>query len=116
MKSRGNTMTPDGPVARSADFIVSDLDGRSAAGEVTSSVVGVLRDLGYRVAVNDPYKGGEIVKRLGAPAAGIHSIQVEINRALYLDESRVEKTAGFDALARDLAELTRRVVEASALG
>jgi N-formylglutamate deformylase len=117
MKSVGNAMTPDGPVARGVDFVVSDVEGRSAAAEVTDCVVSALRDLGYRVGVNDPYKGGEIVKRIGAPEAGVHSIQVEINRALYLDESRVEKTNGFATLALHLEELTRGLVAAaSALG
>jgi N-formylglutamate deformylase len=113
MKSVGNTMTPDGPVRRNVDAVVSDMEGRSAARAVTECVVSALRDLGYRVAVNDPYKGGEIVKRVGAPALGVHSVQVEVNRALYLDELRVEKTTGFDALTRDIGELTRRVVAAA---
>jgi N-formylglutamate deformylase len=117
MKSMGNAMTPDGPVARRVDFVVSDVEGRSAAGEVTDCVVGALQDLGYRVGVNDPYKGGEIVKRVGDPAAGVHSVQVEVNRALYLDESRVEKTMGFAPLCLDLEGLTRHLVEAAtALG
>ena len=117
MKSVGNAMTPDGAVARRVDFVVSDVEGRSAAGEVTDCVVSALRDLGYRVGVNDPYKGGEIVKRVGDPAAGVHSVQVEVNRALYLDESRVEKTMGFAPLCVNLEGLTRRLVAAaSALG
>ena len=117
MKSVGNAMTPDGAVERRVDFVVSDAEGRSAAREVTDCVVGALRDLGYRVGVNDPYKGGEIVKRIGVPEAGVHSIQVEVNRALYLDESRVEKSVGFAPLSLDLERVTRRLVAAaSALG
>ena len=115
MKSVGNAMTPDGAVERRVDFVVSDVEGRSAAREVTDCVVSALRDLGYRVGVNDPYKGGEIVKRIGAPEAGVHSIQIEVNRALYLDESRVEKSMGFAPLGLDLERLTRRLVAASAL-
>ena len=114
MKSVGNSMTPDGAVAR-PDFVVSALEGRSAAKAVTACVVSALQDLGYRVAVNDPYKGGEIIKRIGAPAIGVHSIQVEINRALYLDERRIDKTGGFASLARDVAALTR-VLAASVAG
>ena len=117
MKSVGNAMTPDGAVERRVDFVVSDVEGRSAAREVTDCVVSALRDLGYRVGVNDPYKGGEIVKRIGRPDAGVHSIQVEVNRALYLDESRVEKSVGFAPLGLDLERVTRRLVAAaSALG
>ena len=117
MKSVGNAMTPDGAVARRVDFVVSDVDGRSAAREVTDCVVSALRDLGYRVGVNDPYEGGEIVKRIGAPETGVHSIQVEVNRALYLDESRVEKSEGFGPLGLDLERVTRRLIAGvSALG
>ena len=117
MKSVGNAMTPDGAVERRVDFVVSDVEGRSAAREVTDCVVSALRDLGYRVGVNDPYKGGEIVKRIGVPESGVHSIQVEVNRALYLDESRVEKAVGFAPLGLDLERVTRRLVAAaSALG
>ena len=117
MKSVGNDMTPDGPVVRTADFVVSDVEGRSAGRDVTAFIVAALRDLGYRVAVNNPYKGGQIVKRIGSPANGIHSVQIEVNRGLYLDETRVEKSAGFPTLADDVTALTRQlVVAASALG
>jgi N-formylglutamate deformylase len=112
MKSVGNAMTPDGAGAPRADFVVSDDRGRSAAPEVTAVVVTTLRELGYTVTVNDPYTGGAIVRRTGAPAVGVHSIQVEINRRLYLDEVAVEKTSAFAALADDLEKLTRRLAEA----
>jgi N-formylglutamate deformylase len=113
MKSVGNAMTPDGPGARRPDFVVSDRDGASASPELTSLVVETLRDMGYRVSGNDPYKGGTIVEQLGDPARGVHSIQVEINRALYLDELTVEKTDGFTPLANALACLTERLAAAA---
>jgi N-formylglutamate amidohydrolase len=111
MKSVGNTMTPDGPGARRADFVISDRDGRSAAPQFTAFLVQRLRRAGYTVSVNDPYKGGTIVQRIGAPKRGVHSVQIEINRALYLDEVRVEKTAGFGALSVALSELTRELAD-----
>jgi N-formylglutamate deformylase len=113
MKSVGNAMTPDGEVTRSADFVVSDLDGRSASPGVTLFIASALQNLGYRVAVNNPYKGGAIVQRIGAPNRGVHSIQVEINRALYLNERTVGKTDGFAALARDLQMLTGILAQAA---
>jgi N-formylglutamate deformylase len=100
MKSVGNAMTPDGAGARRADFVVSDRDGRSAGVEVTDLVCDTLRGLGYRVSRNTPYTGGTIVARIGDPARGVHSVQIEINRALYLDEARVVKTSGFEPLRR----------------
>ena len=113
MKSKGNAMTPDGPGAIRPDFVVSDVRGRSAAPQVTALVVDGLTSLGYRVAVNDPYTGGSIVQRIGSPSAGVHSIQIEINRALYLDETAVALSAGFSKLRKDIDTLTRRLVAAA---
>jgi N-formylglutamate deformylase len=110
MKSVGNAMTPDGAGARRPDFIVSNRDGASASPAVTDLVVGGLRELHYTVAVNDPYRGGEIVRRIGAPARNIHSIQVEINRRLYLDESAVVTTPAAPDLMSNLEQLTRMLV------
>jgi N-formylglutamate amidohydrolase len=112
MKSHGNAMTPDGPSAVRPDFVVSDVRGTSAAPHFTALVVQTLASFGYGVAVNDPYVGGTIVQRIGAPALGVHSIQVEINRALYLDEIHVMLTTGFSRLAREIDELTRRLAAA----
>lgn len=107
MKAVGSAMTPDGAGAPRPDFVVSDGEGTTAAPQMTGRVAGTLRALGYRVSVNQPYKGGAIVRRIGDPAAAVHSVQVEINRVLYLDEGRVEKTSGFEALQRRVMELTR---------
>jgi len=113
MKSKGNAMTPDGPGATRPDFVVSDVWGRSAAAQVTALVVDALTSFGYRVAVNDPYTGGSIVQRIGSPSSGVHSIQIEINRALYLDETAVALSAGFSKLRNDIDTLTRRLVVAA---
>jgi N-formylglutamate deformylase len=109
MKSKGNAMTPDGDVMRRVDAIVSDADGRTASPDVTRFVAYTLRGLGMRVAVNDPYKGGTIVRRIGAPARRIHSVQVELNRALYLDEQAVAKTTGLVALGRLIEVASREI-------
>jgi len=109
MKSKGNAMTPDGDVLRRNDAIVSDADGRTASPEVTRFVAYTLRGLGMRVAVNDPYKGGNIVRRVGNPARRVHSVQVEFNRRLYLDEPSVTKTTGFMALGRLIEVVSREI-------
>jgi N-formylglutamate deformylase len=114
MKSVGNAMTPDGPGARRPDFVVSDGNGTCASPEVTTLVVEALRDMEYTVSVNDPYRGGTIVRRIGSPAQGIHSVQVEINRALYLDERLVETTASAARLAANLDRLTRTLADTAA--
>ena len=113
MKSVGNAMTPDGAGAARADFVVSDRDGYSAGAALTSLVVDTLRGFGYRVSINTPYKGGHLVQRLGRPADGVHSVQVEINRALYLDEALVEPTSGFAPLQDCLSRLTATLAAAA---
>ena len=62
---------------------------------------------GYSVAVNDPYKGVEIVRRHGRPHENRHSLQIEIKRTLYMDEVTLEPNAGYAKLERDLAEIAR---------
>jgi N-formylglutamate deformylase len=61
--------------------------------------------MGYGVAVNDPFKGGEIVRRYGRPHDRRHSLQIEIRRGLYMDEKAVEKSDGFDTLKAALSDL-----------
>ncbi len=104
MKSVGNSMNIDVGQDR-PDMVVSDLEGQASDPFLLRWVATTLRSLGYRVQVNHPYRGAEIVRRHGQPAAGRHSIQIEIKRSLYMDEARVERHAGFDRLARDLGVL-----------
>ena len=61
--------------------------------------------MGYEVHVNDGYKGVEIVRRQGRPDERRHSLQIEVDRALYMDQRTLEKNAGFDGLQADLARL-----------
>ena len=59
--------------------------------------------MGYTVAHNKPYAGGFITEHYGRPARGLHALQIEINRGLYMNERTFQKSSGFDALADDLA-------------
>jgi N-formylglutamate amidohydrolase len=61
--------------------------------------------MGYDVRVNDPYKGVELVRRFGQPQLGRHSLQIEVNRRLYMNEDTLERTAGYNRLKRDLDTL-----------
>lgn len=88
-----------------ADFVLGDRDGTTCAPEFTSFVAGVLRELGYTVRINEVYKGVEIVKRQGRPAIHRHSLQIEVDRGLYMDQKTLEKTPGFDRLRADITEL-----------
>jgi N-formylglutamate amidohydrolase len=92
------------------DFIIGDRDGTSCGQEFTAFVAETLRELGYNVGLNRPFKGAEIVIRHGAPAHNRHSLQIEVNRALYMDEERIEKSEGFRALRVDIERLISRIV------
>lgn len=106
MKSVSTGAMPEGRGVERPDFVLGDRDGTSCDPAITSQVGQFLRDAGYRVAVNAPYKGVELVRRYSNPARGRHSLQIEINRALYMDERRVRKIDGFAALERTLCSLT----------
>ncbi len=92
------------------DFVLGDLDGASCDPDFTDFVAGTLRSLGYSVRLNHPFKGAELVGRFGRPLAGRHSLQIEVNRGLYMDEEKIEPIDGFAALKRNL----NRMIEAIA--
>jgi N-formylglutamate amidohydrolase len=94
-----------------ADFILGDRDGTTCAPELTRFVAGVLRRRGYRVYLNEIYKGVEIVRRQGRPAQGRHSLQIEVARRLYMDERSLEKTAGFARLKAGIGDLVKSLQE-----
>ncbi len=90
---------------KDADFILGDRGGTTCAPRFTSFVAEVLRERGYRVYVNEIYRGVEIVRRQGRPAQGRHSLQIEVARRLYMDERSLAKAAGFSRLKADIAHL-----------
>jgi N-formylglutamate amidohydrolase len=85
-----------------ADFVLGDRDGTTCDPSFTQFVRDAFTAQGYRVAVNDPYKGVEIVRVHGRPAEGRHSLQIEINRRLYMDEVSLAPNAGYKTLERNL--------------
>ena len=108
MKSIGNAATPDG-AKRRADLVISDLDGNASSFEFRQLVEEFFLEKGLSVSVNDPYKGGTLLKELARPSANIHGLQIELNRALYLDEAKVCKTKNFLALQQIIEQLTRKI-------
>jgi N-formylglutamate deformylase len=104
MPAVGDVMSEDPGRAR-ADFVLGDRDGTTCAPEFTAFVAETLKGLGYDVAVNDPYKGVELVRMHGRPIERRHSLQVEINRRLYMDESTLARNAGFSDLRSNLESL-----------
>jgi len=92
-----------------ADVVIGDRYGTSCVTRVTDAVEMTLRRLGYAVSRNKPYAGGFITEHYGNPAAGFHSIQLEVNRALYMDERRYERAPSFARLAADLVSLAEQL-------
>lgn len=88
------------------DFIIGDRFGTSAASALSERAIGLLAAMGYAVAHNKPYAGGFITEHYGRPARKLHALQIEINRGLYMDERTFKKSAGFYALADDLARFS----------
>ena len=95
-----------GPV----DVVLGDRFGASCGGGVAALVEDLLRAQGLRVLRNKPYAGGFITQNHGAPLRGRHALQVEINRALYLDEVTLARTANFAPLRHSLETVMARLL------
>jgi N-formylglutamate deformylase len=94
-----------------ADFVLGDRDGSTAAPEFTAMVAEALRKRGFSVALNDPFKGVALIARLGRPAERRHSLQVEVHRGLYMDETTRERSTGFNALQDALTGVARDIAD-----
>ena len=108
MKSRGNAMNRDAGAAR-PDFVIGDRDGTTASPAFTVWVAEYFTQLGYRVKINDPYRGADIIRTHGDPARGRTSIQIEINRGLYLTEATCERGPRFATLRDELTGFAQAV-------
>jgi N-formylglutamate deformylase len=94
-----------------ADFVIGDRDGTTASPALSRKVCAHLESLGYSVSYNHPYKGVELVRRYGDPAKQRHSIQIEINRKLYMDEATLELVPAHEELKASLRSLARMLLE-----
>lgn len=94
-----------------ADFVIGDRDGSTSDPRLSQRLCTFLAGLGYSVEYNHPYKGVELVRRYGDPASHRHGIQVEVNRRLYMDETTLEPTVGFDRLRADLKAMVTMLLE-----
>jgi N-formylglutamate deformylase len=105
MRSVAGKQSDDGEGRARADFVLGDRDGTSCDPRFTGRVRAALAGMGYEVKVNDPYKGVELVRAYSDPKKGRHSLQIEINKRLYMDEKTLQKTSGFSVLQRNLSRL-----------
>jgi N-formylglutamate amidohydrolase len=105
---------PSNPIADKGtgrpDFVLGDRFGTSCSGELTRLAASSLEALGYAVALNKPYAGGYITEHYGRPHKAQHVLQIEINRALYMNETSFEKSTGFDRLRHSLEAMVRALI------
>ena len=97
-----------------ADVVLGDRDGSTCLPAFTAMLAAAFRHEGLSVAINDPYKGAELVKRFGRPEENRHSIQVELNRKLYMLEATRERTANYPVLKAALGRVMLKVAQFAA--
>jgi N-formylglutamate amidohydrolase len=90
---------------RRPDVVIGDRYGTSCAQLLPDMVETTMSRLGYSVGRNKPYAGGFITEHYGNPASGLHAVQLELNRAIYMDERRREKSPRFAQVSADFAKL-----------
>jgi N-formylglutamate amidohydrolase len=87
------------PAAGVPPIVFGDCFGRSADGSVSAEALRLTRAAGFAAGLNDPFAGGHISERHGAPARGVHALQLEIDRSLYLDQALNAPGPGFNRVA-----------------
>ncbi len=92
------------------DFVLGDRFGTSCYGELTRLAANQLKAQGYAVALNKPYAGGYITEHYGRPHKAQHVLQIEINRALYMDEMTFAKSEGFARLRGNLEAMVGALI------
>lgn len=98
-----------------ADFVLGDRFGESCAPIVTKTVQSALKSRGYKVFCNNPYAGGFITHNYGRRDIGVHALQIEINREMYMDEETVERKPGIDRVKEHMSDLISLLGTISAL-
>ncbi|NQU61483.1 MAG: N-formylglutamate amidohydrolase, partial [Rhodospirillales bacterium] len=105
-----NAGNPGGKPGLNVDVVLGDCHGTACHGAITDFAEKAFEDLGFRVARNKPYAGGFTTRHYGRPKDGVHVLQVEINRALYMDEKRVKRTDGLAVLRQRIGRLIEALV------
>lgn len=111
MPAVASSHATDFPGEAHADFVIGNRDESTASAHLSQQICEHLTGLGYSVSYNHPYKGVELVRRHSDPARQRHSIQVEINRKLYMNEETLEITGGFAALQTSLRSLVALLLQ-----
>ena len=103
----GHCAAPSPP----ADFVLGDAHGTTCAAAVMRRAEQTLADQGYRVRRNDPYAGGYITRHYGRPREGLHALQIEVCRSLYMDEAGMTKLPAFDGMQRTITALVAALAD-----
>jgi len=111
MPAIASAYSTDFPGMAHADFVIGDRDGSTAHPDLSRQLCELLRGFGYEVSYNHPYKGVELVRRYGKPGEQRHSIQVEVNRRLYMDEATLELNANFATLQGHLRQMAQQLLD-----
>ena len=91
------------------DYVLGDCFGASCAERLTATAEACLLERGAKVRRNNPYSGGYVAQAYGRPGQGVHVLQLEINRALYMTETTLEPAKGFAAIQDVLKGLIERL-------
>ncbi len=98
---------------KNVDIVLGDCHGGACAAAITDLAESTLAGLGYRVQRNRPYAGGYITRHYGKPDQAQHALQIEINRALYMDEHTIQRSPGMPGLIRDINRLIGALCDAT---
>ncbi len=110
MPSVGGPLDQDIGATR-PDIVLGDRFGTSCARRLTDMIERALAMQGFAVVRNNPYAGGFSTEHYGRPVLGLHALQIEINRALYMDEERIERTSGIKRVTHAMTTLVRAMGE-----
>jgi len=92
------------------DMVLGDAHGTTCAPRATRLVETTLAGFGYRIQRNDPYAGGYVTRHYGRPREGVHVLQLELARPLYMDEARIEPHLGMERLRADITRLIAKLI------
>lgn len=93
-----------------ADFVIGDRNGMTCSPQITRAIQKFIFDLGYSVTINDPFQGVELIHRFSCPREQKHALQIEINKALYMNEDTLQKYDGWNKLKGDIEKLITFII------
>jgi len=105
--------TAYGKKKKPIDIVLGDRHGISSAPDIIDMIEQYLVERGYLVTRNNPYAGGFTTQRYGNPANGVHAVQIEINRRLYMDEKSLQRSPGLNKLRRDFGGVMKKLAASS---